>query len=180
MMNNHNTNNRLMMTLVLLILGAATVLLVIAALPVWVHAAPSALPPRPTSEPTPTPQPMPAVKPRPGGGVIELRVQFAQGWSWTSIPWQELWTVIQWQDWLGNWHNVQGWQGGLDNVLSQDGQIVGTQSWWVDQADLAKGPFRWVIYHDPAGQPLATSDPFYLPRVGGQTVQVPVLLSLRP
>lgn len=47
------------------------------------------------------------------------------------------WTVVQWQDSAGNWHDVEGWRGTLDDR--------GVRRWWVDAKDFGTGPFRWVI-----------------------------------
>jgi len=47
------------------------------------------------------------------------------------------WSVVQWQDSAGNWHDVEGWRGTLDS----NGYI----RWWVAAKDFGTGPFRWVI-----------------------------------
>ncbi len=47
------------------------------------------------------------------------------------------WSVVQWQDSAGNWHDVEGWRGTLDSQ--------GYIRWWVDAKDFGTGPFRWVI-----------------------------------
>ncbi len=47
------------------------------------------------------------------------------------------WSVVQWQDVNGNWHDVEGWRGTLDS----SGYIC----WWVAAKDFGTGPFRWVI-----------------------------------
>ena len=86
--------------------------------------------------------------------------------------------MVQWQDREGKWHDVAGWRGGLNEiVIDEKGKIVGQRVWWVDQADLGKGPFRWLVYRDRKGALIATSDPFYLPRRVGQSrlVQSPRL-----
>jgi hypothetical protein len=131
------------------------VLAVTALLPTPVHA----LPPRPTPMPTFTP-----VSPSPEWGAIELRVQPAR---------PELWTVVQWQDRLGGWHNVEGWRGTPDEVVGGMGKKV----WWVARGDFNKGPFRWVIYQSQGGKQLATSPAFTLPRLDGETVMVEVSLA---
>jgi hypothetical protein len=77
-----------------------------------------------------------------------------------------LWTVVQWQDRLGGWHDVEGWQGTLD--------ADGKKTWWVDKTDLGKGPFRWKIVQD--GELLAASESFYLPGSRGEVVKVSVSL----
>ena len=114
----------------------------------------AALPPRPEPQPTATPLPKPV------GGAIELRVAPAG---------RALWTVVQWQDSLGGWHDVEGWQGKLDG--SDD------KTWWVHRADFGKGPFRWAMYQGVGGEWVATSEGFYLPRFAGDVVRVQVSLS---
>jgi len=71
---------------------------------------------------------------------------------------------------LGDWHDVEGWQGTLDEV--NDG--VGKKVWWVVKSDLGKGPFRWMIYQGQGGRPLAQSEPFYLPRSADESVNIEV------
>jgi hypothetical protein len=109
----------------------------------------SALPPRPTPV-TPIPTSMPAST-SPGWAAIELHVQPAQ---------PALWTIVQWQDRLGGWHDVEGWRGTLDEVSSG----VGKKVWWVARANFDTGPFRWVIYQRPGGKLLTASEAFRLPR----------------
>jgi hypothetical protein len=80
----------------------------------------------------------------------------------------QVWTIVQWQDYFGAWHNVDGWQGTLD---------VGHQKlWWVADKDLGTGPFRWVVYRDQAGPSLAVSESFHLPDLSGMKVRVDVTL----
>jgi hypothetical protein len=66
-----------------------------------------------------------------------------------------LWTVVQWQDRQGNWHDVPAWSGELE--------LNGTIRWWVSIEDFNKGPFRWVVSNAPGGPVLAVSPEFYLP-----------------
>jgi hypothetical protein len=136
-----------------------------ALLPPVTQAAPSALPPRPTPEPV-----LPETSPPrpPAGGFVELRVSFDPVWPSSNRPWQELWTVVQWQDAWGDWRDVVEWQGTLDEVNGD----VGRKVWWVAKADFGKGPFRWVVYERRGGEPLAPSESFYLPHVPGETAQV--------
>jgi hypothetical protein len=139
-------------------------LLLIVSLPSLSLAAPSALPTRPTRWPTATPTatpPAPALFKPQVGAYIELHVHFAH------VP-REVWTRVQWQDYFGAWHDVDGWQGTLD---------AGHQKlWWVADEDLGTGPFRWVVYQEQAGPSLAASEPFYLPDVSGKKVIVDVTL----
>jgi hypothetical protein len=130
------------------------------------------LPPRP--EPTPTlPPTSPALpKPQPVGGFIELQASFSDTWPWDTVPRRELWTVVQWQDAFGNWHDVEGWQGTLDDVKDK----TGAKRWWVAPSELGKGPFRWAVYRSQGGRLLVRSDPFDLPAASGETVAVDVAL----
>jgi hypothetical protein len=66
-------------------------------------------------------------------------------------------SLVQWQDANGDWQEVEGWRGTLDNA--------GRIRWWVAAKDFGSGPFRWVV-----GE--AASEPFNLPAGAGQTVRV--------
>jgi len=134
------------------VLGAACVLGLLLMLVSNASAAPQALPPRPTPVPTPAP-----VKLR--GGLISLQADATQ---------PEHWTIVQWQDALGDWHDVDGWQGTFD----QENRVI----WWVAPKDLGTGPFRWTVYENQCGALLAASEPFDLPALGGNMVTVEVLL----
>ena len=79
-----------------------------------------------------------------------------------------LWGVIQWQDQQGAWHNVEGWQGTVDNH--------GFRRWWVDQKDFATGPFRWVVMSGNNGMIRGTSQIFDLPAGADQTLRVVIPL----
>lgn len=122
-------------------------------------ASPAGLPTRPTDMPTavntPTPTPIPAtatpvpiVTPKAYGAYIQLQV------SGTYDP-THLWTIVQWEDTDGGWHNVDGWQGTLDDGISK--------TWWVAPEDFNTGPFRWAVYNQKGGDLLATSNSFQLP-----------------
>lgn len=107
-----------------------------------------ALPPRPT--------PAPAEATPPRGAEIELHVEgIIEG----------IWTIVQWEDAMGNWHDVGGWQGTLD-----EGNI---KTWWVGETDLGTGPFRWLVTQE--GNVLGISDAFYLPAFTGKKMSVLVL-----
>ncbi len=95
---------------------------------------------------TPTPRPVTS----PPGAYIELHLR---------PPDPALWTVVEWQDGLGQWHRVDGWQGPIDGV--RDG--VGTKRWWLSATLFGRGPFRWVALSRVEGEPLAVSAPFTLP-----------------
>jgi hypothetical protein len=131
----------------ILLAGIVGTLLLVAWQPLLVLALPS----------RPSPKPAVTSAPKLPDGVIELTVESAPA---------GLWTVVQWQDALGDWHNVEGWQGTLDEGNKK--------AWWVDKADLGKGPFRWAVTQ--SGERLATSESFYLPDSVGQTVRVSISL----
>jgi hypothetical protein len=141
-------------------------LLTITFSPSTMQAAPLVLPPRPI--PGLPPRPTPVLPPASTsssrsqesvGGYIDLYIPSAPA---------ELWTVVQWQDSLGNWHDVEGWRGTPDEGHNK--------VWWVARADFGKGPFRWVIYENQEGELLAKSETFYLPDSAGKTVRVEVSL----
>lgn len=109
-------------------------------------------PPRPTVTPRPTatdvPTPAATSKPKPQKppvAVLLLEVQPAQ----TGLA-----SVVQWQDFQEDWHDVDGWRG----VVS-DGQTI----WWVEEKDWGTGPFRWLVYEEESESVVAESSPFDLP-----------------
>jgi hypothetical protein len=91
----------------------------------------------------------------PAGAHIELHVPSAPAGAWT---------VVQWQDSAGGWHDVEGWRGTLD--------ASGYRRWWVDAKDFGTGPFRWVVSQGPDGPVLGISQPFNLPSEAGQVLPV--------
>ncbi len=122
----------------------------------WVRPA-LALPPRP--EPTP-PSP-----PTVGGG-IELRI-----YATTALDWENVQTLVQWQDGLGGWHDVDGWRGTLDEIYADGGRKM----WFVSEEHFGTGPFRWVIYQ--GDKTLATSDPFAMPASNGTLTRSVLVIS---
>ncbi|TEU10265.1 MAG: hypothetical protein E3J21_26870 [Anaerolineales bacterium] len=98
--------------------------------------------------------------PSPDGSCIELHVY---------PPQPGLWAIVQWQDSAGGWHDIEGWQGTLEEGHKQ--------VWWVAPGIFGKGPFRWAIYQSRGGQLLVTSDSFYLPDSAGKKVRVGTTLS---
>jgi len=111
---------------------------------------------------TPTPF-VPPLHP-PGSESIELWVQDAPA---------GVWTVVQWQDGLRDWHDVEGWQGTLDEANDNEGKKV----WWFDKDDFGGELFRWLIYQQQDGSLLATSESFYLPTTTGEAIRVDVTIS---
>jgi hypothetical protein len=110
----------------------------------------------------------------PSGGLIELRVQFPR--DGIDFQWQELWTIVQWQDEFGHWHNVEGWQGSLDKVTEKNEMIVGRKTWWLASDLFGKGPFRWMVYRVQKGKLVGESESFYLGECPGKTVIVETTL----
>jgi LysM repeat protein len=109
---------------------------------------------RPGIHDTPTPAaPAPAAR----VGVLVLQVSQAPA---------EAWEVVQWQDGQGRWNDVEGWRGKLE----ASGQVT----YWVDQADLGKGVFRWVVYDRQGGTVWGISEGFYLPKQASDSVLVQV------
>jgi hypothetical protein len=139
------------------------------------HAAPLALPPLPPPPPL-TPGEAASTF---TGGFIDLRVEFPQTWPAQGTHWSTLWTTVQWLDEWGRWRDVEGWQGSLDEIVTEtDGTVVGHKTWWVARDDLGKGPFRWQVYRSQGGWLLAQSDTFDMPARKGQVMTVEV--TLRP
>ncbi len=135
------------------------------------------LPPPPTN--TPLPAPIPPTSVPPTGSLIELHVQFPGDWPWSRVHWQELWTVVEWQDEKGVWRTVKGWQGILDDVsIDASGLVWGKKVWWVAGDDLGRGPFRWTVYRDKGGRLLGRSELFYLPKSTNVFEHVEVTLRL--
>ena len=132
----------------------------------------AALPPRPDPETDPT-----GDDPSNGGPLI-LLVQFPQDWPWEHVHWQNLHTVVQWQDpYTGKWHDVQGWKGTLDTVeIDTSGLVTGKKTWWFGGKDLGTGPFRWLVYGSPKDSLLATSTAFNLPDSAGGSITITVAL----
>lgn len=128
------------------------------------------LPPRP-STPTPTPDTPPSGPAKEPGGRIGLHVQFSEDWPSYGIHWQELWTVVQWRDNDGVWHDVEGWQGTIHEVDGNEGWGI----WWLPDELFGRGPFRWMVYR-PGEILEAQSEEFYLPERVRQTVWVEVMV----
>jgi hypothetical protein len=71
------------------------------------------------------------------------------------------WVGVQWQDRQGAWHDVAEWQGPLEMA---EGADMPSKVWGVYAKDFGRGPFRWVVYAEQAGQILGTSQRFFLPQ----------------
>lgn len=101
--------------------------------------------PFPTATPLGTPPPTAVPTPLPVGGTLILQVYHAPANSWS---------VVQWQDANGGWHDVSGWQSQLTH---------GYVGWWVAPEDYGTGPFRWLLLDGAGGQQLGASESFHLP-----------------
>ena len=129
---------------------------------------------RPALALPPRPEPASESPPVVGGG-IELRVYATQADTSRVVDWESVQTLVQWQDDLGGWHDVDGWRGTLDETYSDGGYKL----WFVSEEHLGTGPFRWVIYpvaKTPDDETLATSDPFNTPSSDNETVRVVVTI----
>jgi hypothetical protein len=107
------------------------------------------------------PRPNPPKKKRTKGGGIELHVN-------SFVPDTGVFAIVQWQDGLGGWHDVDSWRGELDGRARA--------IWWVSPDHFGDGPFRWLVYRGSDGEVLGTSEPFNLP--GGHRHLVRVEVSL--
>ena len=107
------------------------------------------------------PRPDPPVSKSTKGGGIELHVT-------PLVPGAGTWAVVQWQDGLGEWHDVDGWRSELEEE-----RVI----WWVSPDHFGAGPFRWLIYQGSDGAALATSASFDLPNGHGHLVRVEVSLA---
>ena len=129
--------------------------------PLSVQAGPT-LPPRdPPTTPTPSADKDKGDKDKPAGAYIELQTQIASAGAWS---------VVQWQDSSGGWHDVEGWRGPLADSNNR--------RWWVAAKDFGKGPFRWAVTQGQGGSLLGVSAPFNLPSGANETLQV--VVSLKP
>lgn len=87
-----------------------------------------------------------------------------------GAPAPGVWAVVQWQDGLGRWQDVQGWQGWVETLWGETHGKV----WWVSPRDLGAGPFRWALFSNQ--QLVRASEPFYLPGEKGTTRVIPLRL----
>lgn len=94
----------------------------------------------------------------PLGATIELQA---------ADPPDGAWAVVQWQNSVGGWEDVDGWQGPLPQ----------NTRWWVAEKDFGDGPFRWVMKHGIEGPVLGTSEAFNLPGGANETVRAAVSLA---
>lgn len=111
------------------------------------------------------------------GTRLQLHGKFSDSWPWDSMHWQDVWTMIQWQDNEGEWIDVNGWQGNFDEIKQGEAGWVATKEWWAAKEITGTGPYRWLVYDHPGGNLLATSEPFHLSDRPGGVVEVPVELA---
>ncbi len=107
--------------------------------------------------PISTPTPVPAPAQPEALSAIRLRAEHAPAMAWT---------VMQWQDGLGGWHDVDGWRGEFDPD--------GYKSWWFPRRHFGTGPFRWQVFASKGGPLWGVSAPFQLPDGPDQTLVVTV------
>ena len=138
------------------------------------HPAIQTTPTRPSPPPLETPTTIPTDTPppvsQPQGALIWLHLEFASAPEFSQ--WQNVWTIVQWQDAADNWHDVTGWRGPLDEIYTGHGRKV----WWLSENLLGTGPFRWVVYPDPERNKLVESINFSLPQKSGEITKVTVML----
>jgi hypothetical protein len=135
-------------------------LITVVSLGLWLAFTPvqtGALPPRPEDVPSVVAGDGDDEGDQPVGAHIVLKAPLAPVGAWT---------VVQWQDSAGDWHDVEGWRGTLD--------ASGYRRWWVDAKDFGTGPFRWVVSQGADGPVLSLSPPFNLPSEAGQVLPMTV------
>ncbi|NKQ35838.1 MAG: hypothetical protein HF973_09515 [Chloroflexi bacterium] len=113
----------------------------------------------------------------PVGSRLQLKTRFGESWPWDTMQWQDVWTVVQWQDDKGEWFDVTGWQGNLDSISQEEAGWVAVKEWWAADEVLGTGPYRWQAYSHPGGNLLAVSDLFYLADTSGGLVTVDIELT---
>lgn len=114
--------------------------------------------------------PIGELPPRPPTIAPTLGAQIALAPPPGVIVWPAWWSVVQWRDAAGHWHDVDGWQGTFDAA----GRVV----WWVGPEHLGSGPFRWVVYESPERlHEVGQSEPFYLPSQHRTVLEVGLILS---
>ena len=121
----------------------------------------------PTTSPGPRNTPAPPPPPPPRGAEIQLRTEIGAA----GVPPEQLWTKVQHQV-GGQWEDVDGWQGTLDEVIG----ATGLKSWWAGEELLGAGPFRWVVYEREGGRALAQSAQFNVPEENWDTEIVRVVV----
>lgn len=104
----------------------------------------------------PRPDPPSTSDPNVGAG-IELSV------SGVASPY---YAIVQWQDGLGDWHNVDSWRGEVEND-----RVI----WYVSPDLFGKGPFCWVVYRDQ--ETLGISESFTMPLAANTLVRVTVAVT---
>ena len=76
----------------------------------------------------------------------------------------DAWTVVQWRDGDGRWHDVEGWRGQASG---------GTIAWKVEEKDFGTGPFHWIAFQPETEKIIGASYPFYLPGAG-ETIRLEI------
>lgn len=110
------------------------------------------------------------------GARVHLQGHFSQDWPWETMHWQEdLWLVVQWYDEDGVWQDVDGWQGTFE-AIQQTENWMGVKEIWLADDYLGSGPYRWQLFERSNGRLLTTSDPFYMPSIGGDLMAVDMMI----
>lgn len=135
-------------------------------LPVFASAAGLPLPPRPNPKPTVVVDVEKEEPPSPT--LITLSVGLTPGVLGKGVDPEALWTVVQWQDALGEWHAVEGWAGPLDTIDATHGE----KSWGVAHRNFGESPFRWLVYAKQGGTLVAATETFMLPSSSGRVLTV--------
>lgn len=133
-------------------------------LPVLAGATALPLPPRPTEEPPV----VVVIEKEPSPTRITLSLDLTSEAVGKGVDPRALWTVVQWQDALGDWHDVEGWVGPLDTIDVTHGE----KSWGVVRRNLGESPFRWLVYTKQGGTLVAATAAFALPASSGKTLTV--------
>lgn len=102
---------------------------------------------------------------------ITARINCGEGCEIDS-SWQPLYTVVQWQDNDGVWHDVQGWQSQL--LVQEEKPAI--QTWAVAPSHFGRGPFRWLILDHEMHEVLGVSTNFFLPQMSHTSVSVEINL----
>jgi hypothetical protein len=129
-------------------------------LPVLAGATALPLPPRPTEEPPV----VVVIEKEPSPTRITLSLDLTSEAVGKGVDPRALWTVVQWQDALGDWHDVEGWVGPLDTIDATRGE----KSWGLCAGILGRAPPLAGVYeagwHAGCG-----TETFALPASSGKT-----------
>ncbi|MBI5879549.1 MAG: hypothetical protein HZB53_18010 [Chloroflexi bacterium] len=114
-----------------------------------------------------------------GGGMgsqIVLIIHLSTDDTRNLSAWRALWTIVQWQDGTGQWHDVDNWQGA---PKGNPGDAY-HQAYAIDERNYGKGPFRWIVRTTKGSTDAAVSQPFNLPRNTSEAVRIDVAVAFAP